>query len=50
MVGTKQGEVKNNIGNGEDKELICTTYGHVRVGGYWWEGGAEGNKGRKDMG
>ena len=22
------GVVKNNIGNGEAKELICTTYGH----------------------
>ena len=40
------GEVKNSIGNGEAKELICTTQGHelrrgmqVRVGCK-----AEGNK------
>ena len=24
----KQGEVKNSMGNGEAKELICTTHGH----------------------
>ena len=30
MVGTQldRGEVKNSIGNGEAKELICTTLGH----------------------
>ena len=31
MIGTKyivQGEVKNSIGNGEDKELICMSHGH----------------------
>ena len=28
MVGRKQGEVKNSIGNGEAKVLICTTHGH----------------------
>ena len=28
------GEVKNSIGNGEAKELICTTHGHeLRRGG-----------------
>ena len=28
MVGRKQtGQVQNNIGNGEDKELACTTHG-----------------------
>ena len=35
-VGSKnrQGEVKNSIGNGEAKELICTTHGHeLRRGG-----------------
>ena len=27
------GDVKNSIGNGETKELICTTHGHeLRVG------------------
>ena len=24
----RQGEIKNSIGNGEAKELICTTHGH----------------------
>ena len=24
----RQGKVKNSIGNGEAKELICTTHGH----------------------
>ena len=24
----RQGEVKNSIGNGESKELICMTHGH----------------------
>ena len=24
----RQGEVKNSIGNGEAKELICATHGH----------------------
>ena len=29
MVGkNRQGEVKNSIGNGEAKELICMTHGH----------------------
>ena len=28
MVGTKEGEVKNSMGNGEAKELICMTHGH----------------------
>ena len=28
QVENKQGEVKNSIGNGEAKELICTTHGH----------------------
>ena len=29
MVGTKEtGEVKNSMGNGEAKELICMTRGH----------------------
>ena len=27
-VQNRQGEVKNSIGNGEAKELICTTHGH----------------------
>ena len=44
LVGTKYtGEVKNSIGNGEAKELICMTHGHeLRRGitggktGTWW--------------
>ena len=28
QVENRQGEVKNSIGNGEVKELICTTHGH----------------------
>ena len=34
MVGRKwTGEVKNSIGNGEAKELICMTHGHELRGG-----------------
>ena len=36
MVSTnRQGEVKNSIGKGEAKELICKTHGHElsRIGG-----------------
>ena len=29
----RQGEVKNRIGNGEAKELICMTHGHELTGG-----------------
>ena len=33
QVQNRQGEVKNSIGNGEAKEIICTAYGHeLRVG------------------
>ena len=39
--GNRQGEVKNSIGNGEAKELICMTHGH---------GLREGNKEEKKMG
>ena len=48
-----QGEVKNSMGNGEAKELICMTHGHeLRRGN---AGGREGAgqreiKGRKKMG
>ena len=41
-VQNRQGEVKNSIGNGEAKELICTTHGHeLRLGGIL-EGGKGG--------
>ena len=29
----RQGEGKNSVGNGEAKELICTTHGHELRGG-----------------
>ena len=54
MVGrNRQGEVKNSIGNGEAKELTCTTHGHELRGvndsgreGTWWKG----INGRKKIG
>ena len=52
QVPNRQGEVKNSIGNGKAKELICTTHGHERRGWeeWWREGGyqAEGDKGGKN--
>ena len=40
------GEVKNSIGNGEAKELICTTHGHELRGAGMLEGwGAQGRGG-----
>ena len=51
QVQNRQGEVKNSIGNGEAKELICTTHGHELSGRGWNAGGrgyrAERGKGRK---
>ena len=53
QVQNRHGEIKNSIGNGEAKKLICTTHGHelrgVNAGG---KGGAgyRGMKGRKKMG
>ena len=43
------GEVKNSMGNGEAKELICTTHGHELIRGECrWEGaGRRGIKGGK---
>ena len=41
----RQGEVKNSIGNGEAKDLICTTHGHElrwgNAGGRGGQGGGE---------
>ena len=35
------GEVENSVGNGGDKELICTTHGHeLRGRECRWKGGA----------
>ena len=52
-VQNRQGEVKNSTGNGEAKELTCTTHGHELRG--WNAGGwevcrAEGDKGEKEVG
>ena len=43
------GEVKNSIGNGEAKELICTTHGHelrVEIAGGKGVLGGGGQKGK----
>ena len=58
QVENRQGEVKNSVGNGEAKEIICMTHGHkvsgdegVRDAGR--KGGryqAKGDKGEKKMG
>ena len=54
QVSNRQGEVKNSIGNGEAKELICTTNRlELSMGrDYWWERGCctERDKGEKNMG
>ena len=42
-VQNTQGEVKNSIGNREDKERICTTHGHELR---WWNVGGRGVQGR----
>ena len=33
QVQNRQGEVKNSIGNGKAKELICSSHGHELRGG-----------------
>ena len=43
MVGTN-GEVKNSIGNGEAKELICMTHGRELGRGYAGWRGIKGGK------
>ena len=50
-VQNRQGEGKNSIGNGEAKELICTTHGHkLRGENAGGRGGTRrrGIKGRKN--
>ena len=42
MVGTKQGKVKNSIGNIEAKELVCMTLGHELR---WGKDGGRAGKG-----
>ena len=49
-IQNRQGDVKNNIENGEAKELICMTHGHeLRREDCWREEGCqvEGGKGEK---
>ena len=47
QVQNRQGEVKNSIGNGEAKELICTTHGlELRESNAGGRGGT-GQKGKK---
>ena len=51
QVQNRQGEVKNSMGNGEAKELICTTHGQeLRLGNAGGSGGAGWRriKGRKN--
>ena len=53
QVQNRQGEVKNSMGNGEAKELICMTHGHeLRWGNTGGSVGAgkRGIKGSKKMG
>ena len=43
QIQNRQGKVKNNIGNGEVKELICVTHGHeLRLGGMLVGGWVQG--------
>ena len=41
MIGGKQGEGKNSVGNVEAKELISMTHGHELQGGMWEGGGGQ---------
>ena len=41
QVQNRQEQVKNSIGNGEGKELICKTHGHEIRGGLLVEGGVK---------
>ena len=46
QVQNRQGEVKNSVGNGEAKKLICTIYGHeLRDGGMLERTGVPGEGG-----
>ena len=50
QVQNRHGDIKNSIGNGEAKELICTTHRHeLREVDHWREGEyqEEGDKGGK---
>ena len=54
QVQSRQEEVKNSIGNGEAKELICMTHGHelrgANAGGMGGWCRAEGDKGEEKIG
>ena len=53
LVKNRQGEVNNSIGNGEAKELTCTTHGHELSGWeFCWEEGCrlERSKGEEKIG
>ena len=47
QVQNRQGEVKNSIGNGEPKEVMCMTHGQELKGGKEGAGGREGVGWRK---
>ena len=50
QVQNRQGEVKNSIGNGEAKKLICTTHRRELSGEECWgEGGAGGGEQRGEI-
>ena len=44
------GNVKNNIGNGVAKELICMPHGHELRGYCWREWGHEVKEAKRDIG
>ena len=46
QVESRQGEVKNSIGNGEAKELLSTTHGHELR---WGNAGRRGGVGRRGI-
>ena len=44
QVQNRQGEVKNSIGNGEAKDLICATHEHELRQGECWRERGEGQR------
>ena len=50
QVQNRQEEVKNIIGNGEAKELICMTHGHELSRGMWMGGSTGRGRGIKGGG
>ena len=47
QIQNRQGEVKNSIGSGEAKEIICVTHGHELRGSGAGEKGVQG-RGNKE--